>query len=150
MNTPAVRDQSRQVVQGEVVQPTATANATQSAFYKLGELLKQIVTSVPHAYKNENDQLAALNDIEAMVKAMVPNSAMPALDDGNRRAIIEDVTLRIAPNTSYSIPASTPQIDYMQLARAMVRAQAEMESQKAPATVETTPTTVEAEELNYG
>jgi hypothetical protein len=134
MNTPAVRDPNErrgQVIQAEVSQPTAIADAKQSAFYKLGEILKQIVTSVPHAYKSEDQMLAVLNDIDAMVKAHVPNSAMNALNDGTRRATIEDVTLRIAPNTSYSIPASTPQIDYMQLARAMVRAQAEMESQRA-------------------
>jgi len=122
------------VVQGRVVQPSATAGQEASAVYKVGQVLKEIVHALPNAFSNENKVLSAVQDIESFVKAYVPASALPALATGAERAMVEDVSKRPAPaGVSYSIPTTAPTIDYDKLAAAMVRAQAEYAASLQPA-----------------
>lgn len=117
-------------IQGRVVTPSATANAQQSAYFALGDILKALVHGVPSAFPKENDVLAAFATIEKFVKANVTGSAIKALATGDERAPVEDVSKRPAPaGVSYSIPASgAGAIDYEKLAAYIVR---EMASQSA-------------------
>jgi hypothetical protein len=115
---------SGQVVPGRVVSPAAISGQTPTAAFKLGQVLKEIIHAIPAAFPNENAVLAAVNDVDAFIKAFVPTSALPALATGEQRAPVEDVAKRTPPQgVSYSIPTNVPAIDYDKLAMAMVKAQ---------------------------
>lgn len=132
MTTPAVRETPPAVVQGSVVTPSATANGQQSAVFSLGQTLKELIHGTPQAFTSENQRLNALTSVDSWIKAHVPNSARKAVATDEERAEIEDVSKRPAPNgVSYSIPTTAPTIDYDKLARAMVRAQAELAAEQA-------------------
>lgn len=144
MTTPAVRE-DRAPVQGQVISPSAVANATQSAAFELGQVIKSLVNGSPHAFHSETDALAAHASIDRYVKAHVPVSARAALADGTQAAPFEDVSKRPAPaSAGYLMPTpNAPAIDYDRLAAAIVRAQlaeqaAAQESAAAPAPVQAT------------
>ena len=139
MTTPALADTGAKpapVIQGKVSYPSAIAGQVPSAVFKFSQLIKELIHSVPTAFNNENDVLAALTTVDDFIKAFVPLSNLAALADVPARAPIEDVTKRTPPaGVSYSIPSNTPAIDYNKLAEAIVRAQAAIafENQPEPA-----------------
>lgn len=143
MTTPVPVSQG--TVQGRVVSPSATANAQQSTFFKLGELLKSLVHAVPSAFSSENEVLAAFDTIEKFVKANVTGSAIKALATGDERAPVEDVSKRPAPNaTGYTVPVSgTGAIDYEKLAAYIVREMASQSQPSIPAPVQNTEVNVD-------
>jgi hypothetical protein len=144
MTTPAVRE-DRAPVQGQVISPSAVANATQSAAFELGQVIKTLVAGSSHAFHSENEVLDAHRKIDTYVRAHVPVSARAALADGTQTAPVEDVSKRPAPaGAGYIMPSpNAPAIDYDRLAAAIVRAQlaeqaAAQESAAAPAPVQVT------------
>jgi hypothetical protein len=121
-------------VQGEVINPSATANAKESAHFSFAQVIKELIHAVPAAFPSENLQYQAVRVVDDYVKAHVSRSALPALADGNQRAPLEDVTQRIPPQGSgYIVPSSTPAIDYDRLAAAIVRQQLRLSEKPAPA-----------------
>jgi hypothetical protein len=125
--------QTRPVVQGDVIQPSAMAGKADSAAFGLGQVLKAVVGGLPQAFRTENELLAAYKAIDTYIGSAVKASALPALADGTELASFEDVTKRRAPNQSaYTLPqAPVAQIDYDLLAQAMVRAQAQIAAENA-------------------
>src|ERR1700677_1930305 len=96
--SPAVQgNPPRSVTQGRVVQPSATSSGMQSAAFGLGQVLKELISGVPQAFRTENELLAAQNAVDKFITASVPSSAMPALADGTQVAPVEDVSKRVAP-----------------------------------------------------
>lgn len=133
MSTPPVPvGQHRQVVQGDVITPTAMANRVEAAAYGLGQILKSVIGGLPSAFRTENELLAAYAAVDKFVGASVKTSAMAALQDGTEMASIEDVSQRTPPQQSaYTIPANVPVINYDLLAQAMVRAQMQIAAENA-------------------
>lgn len=132
MSTPLAPVAPAGPIQGRLSPPPNSANQTQSAVYKLGEVLKELVHAIPSAFQSENQVHAALSTIDGFVKAHVPDSARRALSDIPARAAVEDVSKRNPPaGVSYAIPQSMS-INYDALAEAMIRAQQRIAAEQPP------------------
>lgn len=120
-------------IQGKLSPPPNSANQTQSAVYKLGEVLKELVHANPSAFQSETLVHAAISTIDGYVRAHVPDSARRALSEVPARAPVEDITKRTPPaGVSYAIPQSMS-INYDALAEAMIRAQQRIAAEQQPA-----------------
>lgn len=141
MTTTAVAERDAPAIQGRVSPPPAIANAQQSASFRLGQVLKELIHAAPHAFTSENQVFAACEAVDAFLAANVPSSARRALQDIPARAPLEDVTKRIPPNgATFGLPAAAPaQIDYDKLAAAIVRAQYAMSQSENPPADEPAP-----------
>lgn len=104
-----------------VVAPSAVSSGTQSASYKLGSVLLEIVHRAG-IYARESDLHAAEQVVRDWVRAMA-SSGLSALVTGEERAPIEDVSKRTPPGGFVPVPAAAPQpsIDYDKLAAALMR-----------------------------
>lgn len=119
-------------IQGKLSPPPNAANQTQSAVYKLGEVLKHLVHANPSAFQSETLVHSAISTIDGFVRAHVPDSARRALSEVPARAPVEDITKRTPPaGVSYAIPQSMS-INYDALAEAMIRAQQRIAAEQPP------------------
>lgn len=77
-------------------------------------------------YHNEADQHNALDAVDRFEQVFLRGNAKYAVTE-NDRAGREDVTKRMPPQVGYTPPVNVPAIDYGQLAKAILAAQAEAE-----------------------
>jgi len=114
-----------QVVQGEVIRPTAFASPKETAVHDLGQVLIQLIHGATHAFTDENAKNAAITVVNKWAHAHVTASARRALMTGEEIAPVEDVTQRIPPpQVTFGTPANQgPGIDYKKLAAEIVRQQ---------------------------
>ena len=103
-----------------VITPTAVASNRSSAVFQLGQMLKTVIHN-SRVFANEADLDNAVNVVDKFVGAFVPGSELPALLTGDERAAKEDVTQRVAPNTSAVVTG--PVLDYTKLAQAILNEQ---------------------------
>ena len=85
MNTPVPYAQGN-VVQGEVLQPTAIASGKESAVHDLGHVLRDLIHGASHAFPDEARKDAAIRAVDKYVDSHVPVSAQRALRTGDERA----------------------------------------------------------------
>lgn len=127
------------VLQGSVIEPSQTISPKTAAARSLGNVLKTVITS-SHVFRDEGEMLNALKSVEDFVRVHSDGDHSKAVreDDPAPR---EDVSLRKPPAGSVpAVPANVPQIDYAQLAAALVaaqRAQSEQDAKPEPEQVHT-------------
>lgn len=116
------------------VSPSAVAGPKSVAVHSLGEVLKHLIHN-SGAYHDEGQVDTAVSTVDGFVKAYVPPQELPAIDRSGMRAAKEDVTQRIPPGGPMTNVVAGPVIDYNQLARAILNAQAEAQAQAAQGAV---------------
>lgn len=102
--------------------PTAVSGPQSAAIHGLGEVLKTIIHS-SHYFPTENQVDAAMAAVDKWVNTSVKSHELGAILTGEERAPKEDVTKRIPPGGPMPTAQVGPQIDYRQLAEAIIAAQ---------------------------
>ena len=101
--------------------PTSVSGPQSAAVHALGEVLKTLIHN-SHFFPTENAVDSAMSAVDKWVSTSVKSSELGAILTGNERAAKEDVTKRIPPGGPNMV-AVGPQIDYRQLAEAIIAAQ---------------------------
>ena len=110
------------------------AGKTDSAVHAFGQLLLDLIHGSPTAFHNETARVKAENTVRKYIDAHLTNGSRRALDNGDQRAAIEDVSARIPTGgVVYSPVPGAAQINYDLLADAIVRAQIRLANDSAPA-----------------
>lgn len=108
------------VIQGQPVEPSGVTDPKSNAVAGIGELLKRLVTA-PGVLHSENDVRDAMDKIDLFKRAFSTGS--PIVADDHRAAVhypAPAVPVVTSASPSY---AGVPQIDYHQLAAAMLAIQ---------------------------
>lgn len=130
-------------VSGQVVSapidPTHVSAPHSFSAHDFFNVLRTVVKNT-NAFVNESDKLAALNVIQDYESHIVPPSDQNVVVSEDDAAPVEDVSQRTPPMVGIPAPAAAaPAIDYNQLARALVQAQAEQHATADASTTEATP-----------
>lgn len=124
-----------QVVQGSVVPATVvSASAIIDPLVKPAHAFFDVVRELVHriGYHNEADLSAALDVVDTFEKRYLRENHQHVVSDDNLAAR-EDVTQRVPPRGgTYNPPVNIPQIDYAQLAQAILAAQKQAERDSLP------------------
>jgi hypothetical protein len=109
------------VISGNVVEPAHISQPHSYAAHDFFNVIRDIVHQFPH--HNEADKLAARTAVDAYEKHVTgPDSSYVKADSD--RAVTEDVSLRVGPNSTLPVLAPAQAIDYARLAAAIVAASA--------------------------
>ena len=101
--------------------PTSVSGPQSAAIHGLGEVLKTMIHN-SHYFATENQIDSAMSAVDKWVTTSVKSHELGAILTGEERAAKEDVTKRIPPGGPMPT-AVGPQIDYRQLAEAIIAAQ---------------------------
>lgn len=120
MNSPVIQGQ----VTSDTLVPSVWAGPGSVAAREFFNTVRTLIHRAG-AYHNESDLFKALQSVDAYERNVIPASDRARVVTEDDRAPVEDVTLRRPAANGLPVqPASGP-IDYAQLARAIVAAQAE-------------------------
>lgn len=121
------------VIQGEVISPAAVLDPKSMPAHNFAEVLRHLITKVPGVYKVEADMLRALDAVDAFERSMVPQQDRRHVVQETDMAGREDVSKRVPPMVGTApVPAAGPAIDYNALAKAIIAAQQQMQSESQP------------------
>jgi len=122
------------VIPGQVITPAAVLDPVSMPAHAFCNVIRDLISKVPAVYASETAKHAAMDAVDAFEKRLVPLQDRIYVVSEADPAGREDVTKRIAPQTGYAPVPVGPQIDYAQLAQAILAAQraAMEEMQPAP------------------